>query len=60
MISFPLLVLVLCNFIAIGLMPILFFRRDGEINLRWLATGAPFFVMQTALLLGQVGLLDAL
>ena len=59
MISFPLLVLVLCNFIAIGLLPILFFRRDGEINLRWLATGAPFFVVLVALVLGQVGLLDA-
>ena len=60
MISFPLLVLLLCDFIAIGLLPILFFRRDGEINLRWLATGAPFFVVLAALLLGQVGLLDAL
>ncbi len=59
MIAFPLLVLVLCNFVAIGLLPILFFRRDGEINLRWLATGAPFFVVLVTLLLGQLGLLDA-
>lgn len=60
MISFPLLVLVLCNFIAIGLLPILFFRRDGNFNLRWLATGAPFFVVPAVLLLGEFGLLDSL
>lgn len=60
MISFPLLILVLCDFIAIGLLPVLFFRRDGQINLRWLATGAPFFVLPAALLLGHAGVLEAL
>lgn len=59
MISFPLLVLLICDFIAIGLLPILFFRRDGRINLRWLATGAPFFVVPAALLLGQAGVLES-
>jgi protein-S-isoprenylcysteine O-methyltransferase Ste14 len=59
MISFPLFVLIICDFIAIGLLPILFFRRDGQINLRWLATGAPFFVVPSVLLLGQAGVLEA-
>lgn len=57
MISFPLTALVLCAFIAIGLLPILFFRRDGRLNLRWLATGAPFCIAPAALLLGLAGML---
>ena len=58
MISLPLLVLILCNFAAIGLLPILFFRRDGQYNLRWLATAAPFLAAPGTLLLGRFGLLD--
>ena len=58
MIPFPLLILVVANFIAIGLLPILFFRRDGEFNLRWLATGAPFFVAPLVLVLGSLGIVD--
>jgi protein-S-isoprenylcysteine O-methyltransferase Ste14 len=60
MISFPLLILVLCNFIAIGLLPVFFFRGDGSYNLRWLAVGAPFFIVPVGLLAGQFGLLDPL
>jgi protein-S-isoprenylcysteine O-methyltransferase Ste14 len=60
MISFPLLVLLVCDFVAIGLLPILFFRRDGKFNRRWLATGAPFFVAPVAVLLGQAGMLEPL
>jgi protein-S-isoprenylcysteine O-methyltransferase Ste14 len=55
MTSFSLLILLACNFIAIGLLPLLFFRRDGKYNLRWLATGAPFFVAPLALVSGFVG-----
>jgi len=47
----PLLVLLLCNFVLIGLLPLCFFRRDGRLNIRWFATGAPFFVMPAVLLL---------
>ena len=60
MISIPLLTLVLCNFVAIGLLPKLFFRSDGSYNLRWLATGAPFFVVPVALLSGQFEILQPL
>lgn len=55
--SNSLLILLLCNFTAIGLLPLLFFRHDGEYNFRWLATGAPFFVAPVLLLLGRLGIL---
>lgn len=57
MTSFPLTALVLCSFITIGLLPIVFFRRDGSFNLPWLATAAPFFAVPAVLLLGQFGVL---
>jgi protein-S-isoprenylcysteine O-methyltransferase Ste14 len=58
MMSNALLLLLLCNFVAIGLLPLLFFRKDGKYNLRWLLTGAPFFVAPVALLLGRLDLLS--
>jgi protein-S-isoprenylcysteine O-methyltransferase Ste14 len=60
MIPNTLLTLLLCNFIAIGLLPLLFFRRDGEYNLNLLATGAPFFIVPTVLLLGRMEVLHPL
>lgn len=57
MISNTLLLLLLCNFIAIGLLPVFFFKRDGEYNLRWAITAAPFFVAPVALLLGKLEVL---
>jgi len=56
--SLALLTLILLNFIAIGLLPILFFRRDRRYNIGWLATAAPFFAVPAALLLGWFGVLD--
>ncbi len=53
-----LLTLLLVNFALIGLLPILFFRRGGDFNLRWIATGAPFFVVPVLLLMGRFGLLE--
>ena len=58
MIAYSLLVLLLANFVAIGLLPIVFFRRDGSFNLRWLATGAPFFIAPVVLLLGALGIVE--
>jgi protein-S-isoprenylcysteine O-methyltransferase Ste14 len=60
MISLPPLTLLLCNFGAIGLLPILFFRDDGRYNLRWLATAAPFFVAPASLLLARLNLVEPL
>lgn len=58
MISLPLLALLICNYVAIGLLPVLFFRRDGQYNLRWLATAAPFFIVPATLLLAAFGVLE--
>ncbi len=55
--SLPLTVLLVLNFVMIGLLPVLFFRRDGSFNLRWFATGAPFFVAPALLLAGYLGYL---
>ena len=57
MIPNTLLLLLLCNFGVIGALPLLFFRNDGEYNLRWLATGAPFFIVPVVLLLGRMEVL---
>lgn len=59
MINDAILILVLSNFVAIGLLPIVFFRRDGSFNLRWFATAAPFFVVPALLLLARFGLLES-
>jgi len=32
------------NIVMIGLLPRIFFRKDGVFNLKWFATAAPFFV----------------
>ena len=48
-------VLVLVNMAAIGLLPRVFFRKDGRFNAAWWVTAAPFFVCalaHAALLLG--------
>jgi protein-S-isoprenylcysteine O-methyltransferase Ste14 len=55
MISPALLIVLMCNFIAIGLLPLLFFRRDGTYNLRWLAIAAPFFIAPLVFVLGFAG-----
>lgn len=60
MIADTLLVLLLANFTAIGLLPILFFRRDGALNLYWLLTAAPFFVLPLLLVLARLGALQPL
>jgi protein-S-isoprenylcysteine O-methyltransferase Ste14 len=37
--------LVNVNYWVIGILPMIFFRRDGSFNLRWWITAAPLFVM---------------
>jgi len=37
------MVLYICNFVFIGMLPLSFFKRDGRFNLMWLLTSAPFF-----------------
>jgi protein-S-isoprenylcysteine O-methyltransferase Ste14 len=49
----------LANFIYIGLLPIIFFRSDGSLNLMWWATATPFVVAGAAVLAAYVGLLQS-
>ena len=58
MIPFTLTVVIVTNFVVIGLLPVLFFRRDGRFNLRWFATGAPFFIAPLVLVLAYFGMID--
>lgn len=48
----PTIFLVTLNFSLIGLLPIVFFRHDGNFNLSWFATAAPFFITAVVLILG--------
>lgn len=48
-----LFVIVFVNLAFIGLLPFLFFRRDGRFNLRWWLTGLPFFVSAAAVAAGR-------
>lgn len=51
--------LVLLNYIAIGALPIVFFRRDDGFNLMWWITAWPFFVNPLLLLAGYLGFVEA-
>jgi protein-S-isoprenylcysteine O-methyltransferase Ste14 len=51
----PALVVIACNFLAIGALPILFFRRDGRLNAMWWMTGGPFFVCPLFLIAADLG-----
>lgn len=46
------LIVVVINLAYIGLLPRLFFRKDGRFNVRWWLTAAPFF-LSTALVVAQ-------
>ena len=47
----------LADLAAIGLLPRVFFRRDGRFNARWWLTAAPFFGAAALLVAAQVGFL---
>ena len=36
------LVLFLVNFLFVGILPVIFFKRDGRLNLMWWLTAAPY------------------
>jgi len=55
-----LLLIYLLNFIFIGLLPKLFFRKDGSYNLMWWLTASPFFLCTVFLLLSFAGYLPRL
>ena len=35
--------LLIANFAFIGILPLIFFRRDGKLNLKWWLTASPFY-----------------
>ncbi len=45
----------LVNLVAVGLLPLVFFKRDGRLNLLWWLTALPFFVAGVLLLLASAG-----
>jgi protein-S-isoprenylcysteine O-methyltransferase Ste14 len=50
-----LLFLLLGNFVLIGLLPVIAFRRDGRFNARWCLTSAPFLLVPLLLILSRTG-----
>jgi len=56
----PVLLLIVLNFALIGLLPRIFFRRDGSLNLRWWATALPFGVAPLFLIAGYAADLASL
>jgi len=51
---------VLLDFLFIGVLPIIFFRRDGQFNLKWWATGWPFFAVGLLFALALWGTVEPL
>jgi protein-S-isoprenylcysteine O-methyltransferase Ste14 len=48
-------ILLLANLAYIGLLPIVFFRRDGSLNYRWWMTSSPLFLSSLLVLLHGIG-----
>ncbi|MBX9686886.1 MAG: isoprenylcysteine carboxylmethyltransferase family protein [Candidatus Obscuribacterales bacterium] len=54
------LILICLNFIYIALLPVLFFKKDGGLNWKWLATSTPFGICPLSLIASYQGLLPRL
>src|SRR6185369_4103892 len=54
------LLLLLLNFVFIGLLPKLFFKKDGKFNLMWWVTASPFFLCTVVLLATYLGYISRL
>lgn len=50
-------IFLLIDFGLVGLLPLLFFRRDGRFNAKWWLTAAPFFLCALLLALALAGAL---
>lgn len=57
MIDISLVSLLVVNFLAIVILPRIFFRADGKLNLMWWITGAPYGVAPLGVLLQHFGYL---
>ncbi len=49
---------ILLNFIYIGALPRVFFKKDGKYNLHWWITAGPLFISPVVLVLMNLGFLD--
>lgn len=49
------LLLYLLNFIFVGLLPKIFFKKDGRFNLMWWLTAAPFLICTLSLIASYAG-----
>lgn len=56
--STAIFVLVMMNLAYIGLLPVMFFRRNGTLNYKWWLTAAPFFLSALLVALHYVGLMQ--
>lgn len=53
--------LLLClNFIYVALLPVIFFRKEGGLNWKWLATALPFGICPLSLIASYYGVLPRL
>jgi protein-S-isoprenylcysteine O-methyltransferase Ste14 len=50
--------IVLANFLMIGILPRIFFRKDGSFNLMWWVTASPIFLNAIVVFLGQINILS--
>lgn len=50
-------VLLIANFAYIGVLPFVFFRRDGKLNLMWWLTASPLFASSGLIAMSYLGLL---
>jgi protein-S-isoprenylcysteine O-methyltransferase Ste14 len=51
----PIVLLYILNLIFIGLLPKIFFRKDGRFNLMWWVTASPFIICAVFLILATTG-----
>lgn len=51
--------IILANFLLIGILPRIFFRKDGQFNLMWWLTASPLFLNGIVVFLGQLNYLSA-
>lgn len=56
--SQALVILLMLDFIYIGILPLIFFKKDGRYNLMWFITAAPIFFNAIIVLLQYLGILN--
>ena len=52
------MILLVVNFLLVGLLPVIFFRRDGKFNFNWFLTAIPFLLASIVIVLAWTNLLE--